>query len=155
MGIRYGDPLLFSHLESFWGRSLAFAPVSVVHAAVDFGRAVGHLVVGRTATAGVFQSIVPFAALMAVILFIVLGWQRLPAPYTAYAVASLLFPLSLPVSGQPLYSMARFVIVIFPIYVSMALVAEHRPRLRAAMALLCVAGLVWLSAEFTHWAFVG
>jgi hypothetical protein len=155
LGIRYGDPLLFSRLQGFWGRSPALPLVTLFHGTLDFGRAVGLVVVGKAGMAAVIQSVVPFAATAAVILFIVLGWRRLPAPYTAYAVASLLFPLSLPVSGQALYSMARFAIVIFPMFVTMALVAQRRPRLRAGMTVACVAGLVWLSAEFAHWMFIG
>jgi hypothetical protein len=155
LGVRYGDPLLFSRLQGFWGRSLAFPLVTLFHGTVDLGRAVGLLLVGQAGMAAVIQSVVPFAATAAVILFVVLGWRRLPAPYTAYAVASLLFPLSLPVNGQAFYSMARFAIVIFPMFVSMALVAQRRPRLRAGMTVACVAGLVWLSADFAHWMFIG
>jgi hypothetical protein len=155
LGVRYGDPLLFSRLQGLWGRSLASPGTSLFHGAVDFGRAVVALVAGRAGMAVIVRNVVPFAALATAVWFIVLGWRRLPAPYTAYAIASLLFPLSLPASGQALYSMARFVIVIFPVYVSMAALAERRPWLRAGLALVCIGGLVWLSGEFAHWAFLG
>ena len=47
--------------------------------------------------------------------------RRLPAAYGAYVVAALALPLSYPVGPQPLMSLPRFVAVLFPLAIWLAL----------------------------------
>ncbi len=56
--------------------------------------------------------------------------RRLPAAYGAYVAAALALPLSFPVATQPLMSLPRFLSVLFPLFMWLALALRGR-RLRA------------------------
>jgi hypothetical protein len=79
--------------------------------------------------------------------------RRLPAAYGAYTVAALALPLSFPVGPQPLMSLPRFLAVLFPIFMWLALVCEERrvtDRVAAASAL----GLGLFTAQFATWHWI-
>jgi len=42
--------------------------------------------------------------------------RRLPPAYAAYSLAALALPLSYPVAAQPLMSLPRFLVVLFPLF---------------------------------------
>ncbi len=46
--------------------------------------------------------------------------RRLPLAYGAYVLAALALPLSYPVSSQPLMSLPRFLVVLFPLSIATA-----------------------------------
>ena len=74
--------------------------------------------------------------------------RRLPLAYGAWALVALAVPLSHPVDSQPLLSLPRFVLVLFPLHMWVATVAG--PRTLAVSAVL----LGLFSALFSTWAFV-
>ena len=54
-------------------------------------------------------------------------WRKLPAAYTLYALAALLFPLLYSTAARPLYTLPRFIVVVFPLFIGAAVVlAPHR-----------------------------
>ena len=59
--------------------------------------------------------------------------RRLPLAYWLYAVAALALPLSYPVEGQPLMSLPRFVAVLWPLHLWLALWLVERGRARGAV----------------------
>jgi Mannosyltransferase (PIG-V) len=61
--------------------------------------------------------------------------KRLPAAYTAYAACGLALPLSVPASGYALMSLPRFMFVLFPLWIALALWAHERDRVRPVMGL--------------------
>jgi hypothetical protein len=80
-------------------------------------------------------------------------WRRLPAAYGAWVTTALLLPLSFPVAPQPLMSLPRFVAVLFPVFMWLAIVCEERritDRVVAASAL----GLGLFTASFASWHWV-
>ena len=58
------------------------------------------------------------------------GLRRLPVAYSAYAIATVGYPLLFPSRYQPLLSMPRFVLAAFPMFISIALFTDARPRAR-------------------------
>jgi hypothetical protein len=95
-----------------------------------------------------------FAWLVAALVALVGAARRLPAAYTAYAAAALALPLSWPVGPQPLMSLPRFLLVVWPLWLWLALWAHRRPgRRRVAMA-LCAAGLVISTGLFATWHWI-
>lgn len=60
------------------------------------------------------QNLVLFAFLMGGAVALAGAARRLPFAYTAYAIASLAIPLSDPVTPQPLQSLPRYELVLFP-----------------------------------------
>ena len=82
------------------------------------------------------------------------AFRRLPAAYGLYAVAALALPLSTPVASQPLMSLPRFEVVLFPLFMWAALWLA--PRRRLALAVLAVSALllVLFVAQFSTWHWV-
>jgi hypothetical protein len=80
--------------------------------------------------------------------------RTLRAEYTVYAALVILVCLSSPEQGEPLWSFDRFALTIFPLWmVAGALLARHR-RLLAPVLVLCAAGLVFYTMQFSSWAFI-
>ena len=80
-------------------------------------------------------------------------WRRLPRAYGAYVVAALALPLSFPVEPQPLMSLPRFLAVLFPIFMWLALVCDERRSTDLAVALSGIA-LGLFTAQFASWHFI-
>lgn len=82
--------------------------------------------------------------------------RGLPAAYGAYVVAALALPLSYPVSTQPLMSLPRFLLVLFPlnIWFAMWLARQRRPWLRPAVLALSALGMAFFLAQFATWHWV-
>ena len=61
--------------------------------------------------------------------------RRLPLAYGAYAIAAIALPLSYPVAPQPLMSIPRYLVVLFPLGIWLAAWLAEHPRLqRPALA---------------------
>ena len=80
-------------------------------------------------------------------------WRRLPAAYGAYVTAALVLPLSFPVEGEPLMSLGRFVSVLFPVFMWLAVVCEERRSTDRAVA-VSAALLGLLTTWFATWQWV-
>ena len=68
-------------------------------------------------------------------------------------VVALLLPLSFPVDPQPLMSLPRFLAVLFPIFMWLALVCEER-RLTDRGAAVSALGLGLFTAQFATWHWI-
>lgn len=159
-----GDPLLFSVVQGNWGRGLD-APWSavwsgVVEAAQGVGWLVAHgpgEILGTRNTSGGIPiqlpaNVLEFISLGVALIMLVACWRKLPAAYTAYALAALLFPLFYPAAGRPLSSLPRFVLVDFPLFIGLAAaLAQHRLR-RWGVAVLMLALLVVATVYFASWS---
>jgi mannosyltransferase PIG-V len=80
--------------------------------------------------------------------------RRLPLAYLAYVLAALALALSDPVAGQPLMSLPRFLLVLFPLSMWLGCWLAGRPRaqrpLLGASALL----MAFFAAQFASWHWV-
>jgi Mannosyltransferase (PIG-V) len=79
--------------------------------------------------------------------------RRLPIAYGAYCVAALALPISYPVSPQPLASLPRYEVVLFPIFMWAATWLQRRRLTAPALASMAVL-LGLFTAEFATWRFV-
>ena len=92
-----------------------------------------------------------FAALVAAVPALVGAFRRLPLAYGAYALAALVLPLSWPVTPQPLMSLPRFELVLFPLFMWLGWWAA-RGRRRLLVLTTVFLGLQALAAaEFATW----
>lgn len=134
-----GDPWLPFQAQEVWNRSFGapFAAVPAVFSEIAGAR--GDML-RRNLTDAVFLLFAVVATAGAL--------RRLPLAYGAWALVALAVPLSLPVEGQPLLSLPRFALVLFPLHMWLATVAG--PRALAASAAL----LGLFSALFASWEFV-
>jgi hypothetical protein len=80
--------------------------------------------------------------------------RRLPLAYGAYVLAALALPLSDSASSEPLMSLPRYLVVLFPLGIWLAAWLAERPRLqRPTLALSAVLMVVFL-AQFATWHWV-
>jgi hypothetical protein len=157
---RFGDPRLFSEAERrHWKRVLDWPWVDVWRGlrasvytveslAVHHTGLVGGLRPGGYAEVKLVLMVFPVLALAFAVTAIALGWRRLPAAYTLFAALSVAFPLFFPSGLYPLWSYPRFVLVVFPLFITLAMVLKGRPILRwAVLATSCVL-MLWLAGAF-------
>jgi hypothetical protein len=78
------------------------------------------------------------------------AWRRLPLPYSLWAGVALLLPLSFPVGPQPLMSLPRFLAVLFPLFMWLAVECEERHIRHWAVALSAI-GLGLFAQQFATW----
>ena len=80
--------------------------------------------------------------------------RRLPAAYGAYVVAALALPLSYPVAPQPLMSLPRFVAVLFPLAIWLAVWMTGRAVRERIVLAAFAAGLAIYTGIFATWHWV-
>ena len=79
--------------------------------------------------------------------------RRLPPAYLAWAAVTLLAAVSAPTTFEPLMSMPRYVAVLFPLQIWLAMWAVDRDRLAQTLT-VSAALLALLTAEFAGWRWV-
>jgi hypothetical protein len=83
---------------------------------------------------GVTRHLYDFAFLVFSLFLLRLCWKRLPAAYTVFAAASLAMAVSVPATDEPLKSFPRFTLVMFPLWIALALWATERRLVRTIVA---------------------
>ena len=135
---QFRNPWMFDVVQGNWGRRLgvpfatiwrgggAFVAALSAFVTHGFANVLVHTPSGGLNSDSV-ANLLEFLALVVAVLALVACWRRLPAAYTVYAAAALLFPLLYPAAARPLSSLPRFVVVIFPLFMgTSALLAGHR-----------------------------
>jgi len=136
-----GDPLYFSHVQIFWDRHLAAPWTSVWHSWQIIAHAPDGQIVANQALE------LSFTALMIAVLLG--GFRRLRPSYWWYMALSILVPMS----TSSLMSMPRFALVLFPMFVVLALWGERHPVNNAIVAFsLPLLGL--FTVLFADWYWV-
>ena len=160
-----GDPLAPLHAQEVWSRHFAGPFVGVwdgLHAAFEGARQLlsgqRHHIYFATGKDSPFviagHNLMLLAFLAAAIPAVVGVLRRLPLAYGAYVLAALALPLSYPVTQEPLMSLPRFLIVLFPLGIWLAAWLVERPRLqRPALAVSCVLMMFFLG-QFATWHWV-
>jgi len=136
-----GDPLYFSHVQWHWNRHLAPPWVSVLNGI----HLVTHAHLQQTVA---YQSIeLVFTAFMLVML--VLGFKALRPSYWIYMLLSTVVPLS----TSSLMSMPRFALVLFPIFMLLAIWGK-RPAINNAVMAFSLPLLGLFTVLFADWYWI-
>lgn len=91
------------------------------------------------------------------IIFLVLGvtvWKQLPRVYGIYYFTFMALYLTRIADTYPLLSMARYVLALFPAFLVLAQYGKN-PTLNRIIVYGSILGLLFLSAQFTLWGWVG
>jgi hypothetical protein len=164
LGFVEGDALRFLDVQDAWSRELAVpfaAAWDGLSAAVDGVRQLAsgsrspvyfELAVGDPFRIAAIN-IMLFATLVFALTAFAGVWRRLPKAYGAWVGASLLLPLSFPVTPQPLMSLPRFVAVLFPIFMWLAIVCDER-RITDRVVAVSAIGLGLFTAQFASWHWI-
>ncbi len=150
------DPLApFSAQEAFWSRAFA-GPLGAVPDALTAARRGAPEVLGTGLAAEVARmDVMLLASLVLAVVALAGAARRLDPAYTAYAATALVLPLSYPVAAQPLMSLPRFLLVLWPLHLWFALWLLDRPPWAPRVALaLSAAGLAVTVALFSTWHWV-
>src|SRR4051794_1985380 len=159
-----GDGFAYLHLQELWFRSFAGPFGAVPDGAVAAWDGLRQILSGQRAhvyfreaggdpMAAAWHNVELFAFLVLAVVGVVGVWRRLPRAYGAYVVVALALPLSFPVGPQPLMSLPRFLAVLFPLFIWLALVCRPRRR-RAVVLTVLTAGLVAFTARYATWHWV-
>jgi hypothetical protein len=160
-----GDPLAPLHAQEVWSRHYAGPFVGVWDALRAAFEGARQLLSGQrrhiyfaTGKDSPFvmagHNLMLLAFLLAAIPLVVGVLRRLPLAYGAYVLAALALPLSYPVTEQPLMSLPRFLLVLFPLGIFLAAWLSEHPRLqRPALAASCVL-MVFFLGQFATWHWV-
>ena len=100
------------------------------------------------------ENLIELGATLLFILLTVFVWKKLPHLYGIYSVALMALFLTRLGSPQPLVSMARYVIEIFPAFLVLA-EWGGRPVVNRVILYLSWLGLLFFSAQFAIWGWVG
>jgi len=161
-----GDALAPFHAEAVWRRHFA-GPYGGVwdgaKAAYEGLRQLFSLqrhhvyfpAAGGSADIGAGHNLLLFAFLLVAIPATIGVLRLLPLAYGAYTLAALALPLSYPVATQPLMSLPRFLLVLFPLNMWLAVRLVKRPK-AVTRAVLIVSGLamMFFAGEFSTWHWV-
>ena len=146
--IAHGDAFAFLHAQELWYREFAGPFVGAWDGTRAAWDGLRHLVSGsRDGT----YNLLLFCFLVFAVVGVVGAFRRLPRAYGAYALVALALPLSYPVDAQPLMSLPRFVAVLFPLFIWLAVVTEER-RWTAPVAVASAVGLGLATARFAAWS---
>ncbi len=155
--IQIGHPLdPFTH-QQHWGRH--FIPLAGIPlGAWSVGRALVAAVPGLDPNLGAhvtvgeqLRHVAEFGFLVGALALLRLCWKRLPLAYTAFAVISLATAVSVPTGNDPLKSLPRFTLVMFPLWIALALWATERQRVREVIA-ICAPLLAIGTFLFVSWS---
>lgn len=160
-----GSALLPFHAQDVWGRHFAGPYLGVwdgVKAAFQGARQLLSLqrehvyfpAAGGSPLIDAGHNLMLLAFLLAAIPAIVGVLRMLPLAYGVYVIASLAMPLSYPVASQPLMSLPRFLVVLFPLSIWLAAWLAVHPRARMPALVGSAALMALFVGEFATWHWV-
>lgn len=153
--IEWDDALATWHVQTYWSRGFHGPFSAVLYAIPETIEAAGELFTGSN---DAFESPAAKLALFGALVLAAVGtvgiFRRLPLAYGAYALVALVPPLSSPWSEHPLMSFPRFLAVLFPLHMWLALHTADRRRF-AAVLVAFAAMLGFLTAKFATWGWAG
>jgi len=153
---RFGDPLATFQAQTFWTREFS-GPFSAIYFSIgETTGAVGELFLGGSHDT--FESPAAKLALFCCLIFAFVAIagmaRRLPVAYTAYTFLAIIPPLSSPIPEHPLTSLPRYLAVLFPVHMWLALQADT-PRRFGVVVAVSAGMLVFLTGKFVTWEFAG
>ena len=160
-----GEPMAPFHAQALWGRQFAgpfVASWDAARAAFEGARQIlsgqsSHLyfpLEGKSPDIEAGHNIVLFAFLAIAVPLSIGVLRRLPPAYGLYTIAALALPLSYPVSTQPLMSIPRFILVLFPLNMWLAGYLATRRWARIGVLVISAMALVFFTAQFSTWHWV-
>lgn len=160
-----GSPLEPLHAQEAWNRYFAGPYVGVwdgVRAAFEGARQLlsgqRHHIYFATGHDSPFveagHNLILLAFLAAAVPAVIGVLRRLPLAYGAYVIAALALPLSDPASSQPLMSLPRFLVVLFPLFIWLGAWLAERPRAQRPALVLSGVLMAFFLAQFATWHWV-
>lgn len=165
LGLAGGDLIAPLHAQDIWGRHFAGPYLGVwdgIQAAFEGARQLlsaqrAHVyfpIAAGSPFVSAGHNLVLLAFLLAAVPLFVMALRVLPLAYGVYAIAALAMPLSFPVPAQPLMSLPRFLVVLFPLSMALAAWLAARPRARVPVLAASALMMAFFVAQFATWHWV-
>jgi hypothetical protein len=164
LGASGGDALSPFHAEQVWGREFAGPYVGAwdgIRAGVDgllqllgFGGHVYRPLAGGSPDVAAAHNVMLLVFLLAAVAALVGVLRILPLAYGTYVLIALALPLSYPVASEPLMSLPRFLVVLFPLGIWLAAWLARHPRAQRPALVVSAALMAGFAAQFATWHWV-
>ncbi|MDE3069172.1 MAG: hypothetical protein KGJ43_00395 [Acidobacteriota bacterium] len=165
LGLAGGDVTTPFSAQSFWGRELAGPFSGLWSGATAAFDGLRQLISGQAHHAYLAQAtgnplvnashnLLLFCFAVGALAAAVGVLRRLPLAYGAYTVLALALPVSYPVRSEPLMSLPRFLLVLFPMSMWAAAWLAGRRRTSVATLALSALALVFFTGAFATWHWV-
>ncbi len=165
LGLAGGDVLAPFHAQGSWGRHFAGPYLGIwdgLQAAFEGARQLLSLQrrhvyftdAGGSPFVNAGHNLMLLAFGLAAVPLLIGVLRKLPLAYGVYVIAALALPLSYPVSSQPLMSLPRFLVVLFPLTIWFAAWLSGRPRLQRPVLGVSALLMVFFAAQFATWHWV-
>jgi hypothetical protein len=149
-----GDGLAWQHAQAFFGRQTVDPLTGIWAGLSEAGRSIGRMV------SGPYREVTYDHLNVAQVGFVALAvaggigaLRRLPPAYGAWVLISLVPILCSQPRENPLLSSSRFIAVLFPIFLWLAIVCERREATTTVVALFA-AGMSIFTGLFALWSFI-
>lgn len=160
-----GDALAPFHAQNVWGRHFAGPYLGVwdglkaafegARQLLSFQRRVVYFPAATgSPSVAAGHNLELFAFLVAAVPPFIAAVRRLPAAYWGYVLAALALPLSYPVTSQPLMSLPRFLIVLFPLSIGAGAWLSEHPRATRPLLVCSAVLMAFFLAQFATWHWV-
>jgi len=139
----FGSPLAFAVVQAHWGRQTTWPWVGIL-------QEVSALFANPFGSTNEATIILNLSATFGFIFLIIAGWHKLPKSYSLWMTICLIFILTSPAMIKPdvLLSNQRFVLELFPAFITLAQLTEKRPRTHYASVFTSATLLAILSTAF-------
>lgn len=144
-----GDPLAFANLQYHWGRQFSWPWQGIAQ---------GFYEIFWQQPFGSFyevHTVLDLSATLAFVILTIVGWRKLRTSYNLWMVLLVVYTLlsSSLSKDDPLLSNQRFILEMFPAFITLASLSIQHPRLHQALIMLFPALLATLSILFitNHW----
>lgn len=135
----FGDPLAFVHVQSAPGWAQPVGPRAW------FKLELVDLLIRRPTKFGTLISIAHGVIAVSALALALPTWRRWSKAYALYVLLAVGIPA---LSSKDFMGLGRYVIAAFPVFLTLALLLEGRPRLRVAWMAASLVGLIALTAAF-------
>jgi hypothetical protein len=165
LGLAGGDALAPFHAQGMWGRHFAGPYAGIwdgckaafegARQLLSFQHRHSYFPTGPDSpNVAAGHNLLLLGFLVAAVAAVVGVLRTLPFAYGAYVIAALALPLSYPRPAQPLMSLPRFLLVLFPLTMWLAEWLAARPRARAPTIALSALLMAFFAAGFATWHWV-
>jgi hypothetical protein len=165
LGLSGGDAVMPFHAQGVWDRHFAGPYLGVwegIKAAFDGARQllsmqrhhVYFAIAGGSPFVNAGHNLMLLGFLLAAVPAVVGVLRMLPLAYGAYVLAALALPLSYPVTPQPLMSLPRFLVVLFPLSIWFGAWLAARPRAQIPVLGISAALMAFFAGQFVTWHWV-
>ena len=162
--LRFGDPLLFTSAQGNWLREFTWPQTGLWRGAVEAWNGMGDIlstsdksywtVTDRDPRLWATYNVMNFVFTVGFIGLCIAAIRRLPSHYVAYIFAVLLLPLCYPSTYVPLFSMPRFILTAFPVFILLAIWGEKNRWVDMMITVTSVALLGFFTAKFVVFTWV-